>query len=264
MDYSIFNTYYYNNNTNIWTSIENTNVQIREINSNYFMGIVNNGVYNIYYMLYNGYNQSLNSEIVYYNNRSSYKTKFALSLITPPHRTCFSVDPPDPEIIHISSHNGGYPISTGLATLRFWRCIWSTCGPLNEVDTTVTNQTITISCASGSISVNNETLSAGSSKIYNNIPLANDGIKYPLAGTDAVKSAAGRDSLIFIQGLTENAAFSGSVVLDYNSPTTTHDLYGQITVSSTGYNRSIPLGAWISNGYYLGMGNPDSVTIGIN
>lgn len=236
-----FNTYYYHDEqTGFWISIENPNVQIRFIESNYFMGIVINGIYNIYYILYNSYSQFLGSELIYFSNRVGN----ILSLNGDAHPNCIP-DLNPPEIITINP----YPIGTGLATLRFWRNIYSTCESASG--TNVTNQTITISCASGSININNETIDAGFSKIYNTIPFDQEkGV--------VITSSAGTENLIFIQGLTVNAAFSGNVILDWNN-NRDHDLYGQITVPVNAQsNKGYPVGQWRSNGYYLGIGNPSS------
>jgi hypothetical protein len=238
----ILNGYYYlNTQTGFWTSIQNPNAQIRLIDSNYFIGIVSNNIYNTYYMLYNGYSQFLGSELIYYGN----KTGNTLSLNKDAHPNCI-LDRLPPETITIKP----FPIGTGLATLRFWRNIYSTC---NSVDGTgVANQTINISCASGSIGVNNDTLNAGSSKIYNTIP-------FDSANGAVTTSNAGVNNLIFIQGLTTDAAFSGNAILDWNN-NRDHDLYGQLTLSSYigQFNSSSPVGVWISNGSYLGTGNPIS------
>jgi len=239
---SVLNGYYYlNAQTGFWTSIQNPNAQIRLIDSNYFIGIVSNNIYNIYYMLYNGYAQFLGSELIYYGN----KIGNTLSLNIDAHPNCI-LDISPPETITIKPCS----IGTGLATLRFWRNIYSTC---NSVDGTgVANQTINISCASGSIGVNNDTLNAGSSKIYNTIP-------FDSANGTVTTSNAGINNLIFIQGLTTDAAFSGNAILNWNN-NRDHDLYGQLTLSSYigQINSSSPVGVWISNGRYLGNANPSS------
>lgn len=247
---AVFNTYYYNNEPGVWTSIENSNIQIRLINSNYFMGIFINNIYNIYYILYNGYNQFLNTETVYYGKKLG-NTLGILKLDRDAHPNCSS-DPTPPETITISTQAGdAYPIGTGVATLRFWRNIYSVCNSGSGIE--VTDQTITISCASGSISVNNETINAGSSKVFYNIA-------FSFANNTVLQdSIVGRNNLIFVQGLTTDAAFSGNATLNWNN-TRDHDLYGQITVSNTGQsNVPIPVGQWISNNYYLGIGNPNSI-----
>ncbi len=242
--------YYYDEQTKFWISVYNTNIQIRLINSNYFLGIVSNNIYNIYYMLYNGYNQFIDSEIVYYGKKLG-DTLGVLRLDKDAHPTC-SVDPTPPETIFIPPQTGNaYPIGTGLAILRFWRNIFSTCNAI--LGTGVTDQTITISCASGSISVNNEIINAGSNKVYYNIP-------YSTENSTVLDSNAGINNLIFVQGLTTDAAFSGNATLNWDN-TRDHDLYGQVTLSSNlGQSNSInPIGVWINNGgSYLGTLNPVS------
>jgi hypothetical protein len=69
---SLLNGYYaFNTDTGHWISSSNSSVQIRYINTNWHIGTVVDGTYNIYYILsnYSSLDRGrLSSEMVYYGN----------------------------------------------------------------------------------------------------------------------------------------------------------------------------------------------------
>jgi hypothetical protein len=252
--------YYFNTQTNFWTSISNPNVQIRAINSNYFIGIVSGEIFDKYYMLYQTpYNypskqiatpsQPINYPITITNAKIPCSYEGAQSIGVPP--ATATIDP--------------YLIGTELFTLRIMVELDRTPCTGQYIETNFIDKTITIGCASGSISVNNEVINSGFSRTYS-IPNSSFSVKNDYYTYE--NSVYGIENLLFIQGLTTNAAISGNVILNWDTPGQ-HDLYIEYGMSSSlNANNELlkthlPVGAWVSNGYYLGTRSTSNNTISV-
>jgi hypothetical protein len=247
-DESFLNGYYsFDTSTGYWISLSNSNVQIRYISGYWYVGIIINGVYNIYYKLFNYpdiqyIRQFTNSSKVYY----FVKTSQYLTLNTDANNACQNV-PQGPEIITLSP----YTISSSEAiVLKFWRNLFSDgtdCGNSSE-SPSVTTQTVIINCVSGSVIVDGQPLASGQSKTYNSIPF--------ISTHGNVLDSPPASNYVVIVG-TETSVVTATATLNW-STTRDHDLYGQLLTGSSVVTysqspRSIPIGVWITGPSYLGV-----------
>jgi hypothetical protein len=226
-----------------WVFISDSNIRMRFIGNKWLVGIISGATFNAYYELSN-YPDTIytryNDEVIYYGFQNGQGNKLSLNIDA--HPTCNS-GPSTPEILTVNP----YVMQSGNSVvLKVWRNLFSDCNSASG--TAVTNQTVTISCISGSIIVDNQILTPGNSKIYSTIQFVNArGI------VDDYASSISGTNILAIQN---NSVFLASGILDWNTQRD-HDLYGQLMypISELIYgqsSRSIPIGVWINTGSYLG------------
>lgn len=163
---------------------------------------------------------SLSPFVVYYNQRSGN----GLSLNRDAYPVCENSSLP-PEIISGTYNLNTSPYGCGLK-FRFWRNIFSDCN--SEQTTDVTTQTVVVTCTSGSIKVNGETLNSGGSKTFNTIAFdpSRGGVPNSTLGEEIVvknKCCPPQDS----------ASFTITATLDWSTQRD-HDLYGTVSCAVIG------------------------------
>ncbi len=101
-------------------------------------------------------------------------------------------------------------------SFRFWRNVHSSCQ--SSQPTTITTQTVKVSCDSGSISVNGQQLSSSQSRTFSSIfEVSSFGVvAFPLAG-----------EVINVEVLGSPSSYSVEATLDWDTQRD-HDLYGVV------------------------------------
>lgn len=163
---------------------------------------------------------SLSPIVVYYNQLSGN----GLSLNRDAYPVCSTNSSP-PEIISGTYNLNTSPYGCGLK-FRFWRNIYSNCN--SEQTTDVTTQTVVVTCTSGSIKVNGETLNSGGSKTFNTITFD------PSRGA-VPNSTLGEEIVVKNKCCPpqDSASFTITATLDWSTQRD-HDLYGTVSCAVIG------------------------------
>lgn len=99
-------------------------------------------------------------------------------------------------------------------SFRFWRNVFSTCR--SSQPTTITTQTVKVSCDSGSISVNGQQLSSSQSRTFSSI--------VEVASFGAIPGSTAGER-INVEVLSSPSSYSVEAILDWDTERD-HDIYG--------------------------------------